>query len=185
MTSQIAHYLGIIADAVRKIEDLLDPPVSTPPVTVQISPTPVPGVRVTVLPSDPVPAPVATPDSFQMALSHWKGGRMNHSTVVWIKNGMQNWVDSVDPNSGDEAVGCSMAFISYLLHQGITLSAIEEASPTGTTPAKAYEALNQGLSSQAWPVFSGVIKALGGKLGSSDPFGMIQAANRPRPIQHV
>lgn len=186
MTSQITHYLGIIADAIRKIEDLVAPPPqeSTVQIPVQAGPTPVPGVRVTQVPADP-PSMLPTQDSFQAALSHWKSGMMNYSTVLWVKCGMVNWVDSVDPSAGEEAIGCSMAFISYLLHQGITLSSIEGVSPPGTTPAHAYEALNQGLASQAWPVFSGVIRALGGRLGSSDPFGMIQAANRPRPIQHV
>jgi len=110
---------------------------------------------------------------------------MDDSTVTWVQNGMANWVDSLDFQEGKEAIGCCMAFVSYLLYQGLTIDAISEAAIPGSTPAMTYQVLSQGPQEQAWQVFSGVVRALGVRVTSSDPFSMIQSANRVRPINHV
>lgn len=184
MIDQITQQLALISDAVRRIEELIAPQIPSAPMVPQVTPVPGMAIKANQNPVPAAPSPEVT-DSFQAAILDWQKGIKNYSTVVWLKNGMNNWVDSVDPAVSTEALGCSMAFISYLIHQGLTLEAIEDASPPGTTPAQAYQTLNQGMADQAWSVFSGVLRALGSRVTSSDPFSMMQSAHRVRPINHV
>ena len=68
------------------------------------------------------------------ALSRWCAMAVSGNALsdfatapMWFQDGAANFVDTVDPTDRDpDSTGCGMAFISYLLSKGMTLSAISQ-----------------------------------------------------------
>lgn len=92
----------------------------------------------------------------------------------WFQNGMPDYVNTTDPTDQNAiSTGCGMAFLSWLVSQGYTLSAIAPAMVSlgdGGTFAELYARLTSLPASDAWPTFSAAVRALPGGVTSDDPF---------------
>jgi hypothetical protein len=88
-----------------------------------------------------------------------------------------NQTDSTDQNA--DSTGCGMAFLSWLMCQGHSLSQIAPAMVAlgdAGTLAQLYANLTSDAASNAWPNFQNAIHALPSGVISDNPFGAAQAA---------
>jgi hypothetical protein len=88
---------------------------------------------------------------------------------------MPDFVDKTDPTDQNaDSTGCGMAFLSWLLSQGYSLSKIAPAmvalGDSGTL-AQLYANLTSSPASNAWSAFQSAIKALPNGVTTDDPFG--------------
>ena len=93
----------------------------------------------------------------------------------WAQDGMPDFVNQTDPTDRNaDSTGCGMAFISWLLSKGSSLSQIAQgmvALGTNGTLADLYAKLTSDTPSNAWPKFFAAARALSNGVTSDDPFG--------------
>jgi hypothetical protein len=98
----------------------------------------------------------------------------------WAQDGMPNWVDQTEQTDQDpDSTGCGMAFLSWLISQGHTLSDVAKAMVSlgdSGTLAELYNRLTGDAASNAWSKFSSAIQALPGGVTSDDPFDALATA---------
>jgi hypothetical protein len=98
----------------------------------------------------------------------------------WAQDGMPNWVDQTDQtDQGADSTGCGMAFLSWVISQGHSLSDVAQTmvrlGDNGTL-AQLYGQLTGSATGSAWPNFSAAIGALPGGVTTDDPFGALSSA---------
>lgn len=123
------------------------------------------------------------------ALSRWCAAFVSSNALPdfataphWAQDGMPNWVDRTAPSDTDpDSTGCGMAFLSWLLSQGQTLSRIAQVmvglGDAGTLAA-AYAQLTGDAANNAWPKFSAAVAALPGGVTTDDPFNALAGGAR-------
>jgi hypothetical protein len=99
---------------------------------------------------------------------------------------MPDYVNQTDPTDQNaDSTGCGMAFISWLLSQGITLESIAQGmvslGDVGTL-AQLYASLTGDVQSNALPAFAAAVQSLPGGVTSDDPFG---GAVQPAQMAHI
>lgn len=115
------------------------------------------------------------------ALSRWCAATTSNNALAdfatapqWFSDGMPDFVNQTDPTDQSvDSTGCGMAFISWLLSKGSTLSQIAQglvALGSGGTFAALYQNLT-GNATDPWPTFQADVQALAGGVTSDDPFG--------------
>jgi hypothetical protein len=115
------------------------------------------------------------------ALSRWCAAVTSNNALAdfataptWAQDKKPDYVTKTDPTDQDsDSIGCGMAFISWLLHQGHPLNSIAQGlvkfGAKGTF-ADLYHDLT-GEASNPWPTFLAAVEALSGGVTSDDPFG--------------
>jgi len=115
------------------------------------------------------------------ALSRWcaavagKNALADFATAPqWISDGMQDFVDNTDnTDQNADSTGCGMAFLSWMISQGHSLSQIAPAmvnqGDSGTF-AQLYANLTGDDAANAWPNFQNAINALPNGVSNDDPF---------------
>ena len=103
----------------------------------------------------------------------------------WAQDGMPDYVNQTDPTDQNaDSTGCGMAFLSWLMSQGHSLSSIAQAmvqlGDSGTL-AELYAALSSDSASNASAQFSAAVSALG-QIDGDDPFG---AGGQPAQLAHL
>ena len=127
------------------------------------------------------------------ALSRWCAAFTSNNALAdfasapqWFNDGMPDYVDQTDnTDQNADSTGCGMAFISWLLSQGHSLSQIAPAMVNlgdAGTFAQLYANLTSDDPANAWPNFQNAINGLPNGVTSDDPFnGLAQ----PAQITHV
>ena len=116
------------------------------------------------------------------ALSRWCSTVIGNNALAdfataptWQQDNMQDFVDQTDNTDGNpDSTGCGMAFISWLMSQGYTLSQIAQAMVArgaNGTFAQLYSDLGAGAAGDAWNNFTIAVQNLNGPITSDDPFG--------------
>lgn len=116
------------------------------------------------------------------ALSRWCASSTSNNALAdfatapdWAQNGMPDFVNNVDSTDQNAvSTGCGMAFISWLLSKGYTLSQIAPRMVTdgdAGTFAELYGALTGDPAANAWPSFLNAVHGLPGGVTSDNPFG--------------
>jgi hypothetical protein len=125
------------------------------------------------------------------ALSRWCASVVSGNALsdfatapTWAQDGMPNYVDQTDPTDRNaDSTGCGMAFLSWLMSQGFSLSAIAPAmvqlGDAGTL-AQLYANLTSDSASNAWPNFQAAASAI--QITTDDPFG---ATAQPAQLAHL
>ena len=118
------------------------------------------------------------------ALSRWCAAVVGNNALSdfatapqWVADKMPNWVDRTeDTDQEADSIGCSMAFLSWLISQGYGLEKIAPAmvnlGDSGTL-AQLYGNLTGESASNAWTNFQKAISALpngSASITSDDPF---------------
>jgi hypothetical protein len=126
------------------------------------------------------------------ALSRWCASVISGNALsdfvtapTWAQDGMPNYVDQTDPtDQNPDSTGCGMAFLSWLMSQGYSLSAIAQEmvslKDVGTL-AQLYANLTSDSASNAWPNFQAAASALQ-QITTDDPFG---ATAQPAQLAHL
>jgi len=127
------------------------------------------------------------------ALSRWCAAVVGNNALsdfatapTWFNDGMPNYIDQTDPTDQNaDSTGCGMAFISWLLSQGITLNQVAQGL-VALTAAGTFAELYANLTSQppesAWPTFQAAVQALASGVTNDDPFG---GAVQPAQLAHI
>jgi hypothetical protein len=121
------------------------------------------------------------------ALSRWCAMVVSSNALAdfatapkWAQDGMPNWVDKTEPTDQEPiSTGCGMAFLSWLISQGHTLSTVAQQMVSlgdNGTLAELYGKLSGDAPSHAWSKFSAAVKALPGGVTTDDPFGALGSA---------
>ena len=116
------------------------------------------------------------------ALSRWCAAVVGNNALSdfatapsWASDGMPDYVDQTDPTDQNaDSTGCSMAFISWLLSQGISLNQIAQglvALTANGTFAQLYANVTSQPGGNAWAAFQAAVQNLPGGIASDDPFG--------------
>ena len=127
------------------------------------------------------------------ALSRWCAAVIGNNALsdfatapTWVNDGMPNYIDQTDPTDQNaDSTGCGMAFISWLLSQGISLNQIAQglvALTASGTFAQLYANLTSQSPSAAWPAFQASVNALANGISNDDPFG---GAAQPSQLAHI
>ncbi len=93
---------------------------------------------------------------------------------TWAEDGYPNWVDKTEPtDQHPDSVGCALAFMSWMISQGITLEQfareLVSLGDSGTL-ALLYAQLTSDKSTNAWKKFLAAVQALPNGVTSDDPF---------------
>jgi hypothetical protein len=126
------------------------------------------------------------------ALSRWCASVISGNALsdfatapTWAQDGMPNYVDQTDPTDQNaDSTGCGMAFLSWLMSQGYSLSAIAQemvSLKNAGTLAQLYANLTSDSASNAWPNFHAAASALP-QITTDDPFG---AGAQPAQLAHL
>jgi hypothetical protein len=127
------------------------------------------------------------------ALSRWCAAVVGNNALsdfatapTWYQDGTPDFVDQTDPTDQNaDSTGCGMAFLSWLMSQGIGLAAIAQAMVSlgdSGTLAQLYANLTGGDASNAWPNFIATVNNLPNGITSDDPFG---GASQPAQLAHL
>jgi hypothetical protein len=127
------------------------------------------------------------------ALSRWCASVIGNNALSdfatapqWLQDGMQDFVDQTDPTDQNaDSTGCGMAFLSWLMSQGHSLSQIAPVMVSlgnNGTLAQLYNNLTSDAASNAWSNFQAAVGALPNGVTSDDPFG---AAAQPAQMAHT
>ena len=127
------------------------------------------------------------------ALSRWCAAVIGNNALsdfatapAWFNDGMPNYVDQTDPTDQNaDSTGCGMAFISWLLSQGFSLSQIAQglaALTASGTFAQLYANLTSQSADSAFSTFQAAVQALANGVNSDDPFG---GAAQPAQLAHL
>lgn len=127
------------------------------------------------------------------ALSSWCAAVVGNNALsdfatapTWANNGMPDYVDQTDPTDQNaDSTGCGMAFISWLLNQGITLNQVAQGlvalTATGTF-AQLYANLTSQSPANAWPSFQAAVQNLTSGITNDDPLG---GAAQPAQLSYL
>jgi hypothetical protein len=121
------------------------------------------------------------------AMSRWCAAVVGSNSLAdfataprWAQDGMPDWVDGTEQTDQDpDSIGCGMAFLSWLMSQGHSLSEAARAMVSlgdNGTLAGLYGQLTGGAASDAWSNFTTAVDALPGGVTSDDPFDALPAA---------
>ena len=127
------------------------------------------------------------------ALSRWCAATVSNNALAdfatapqWAQDGMPDYVTRTDPtDQSADSTGCGMAFMSWLLSQGHSLSQIAQAMVSlgeSGTLAQLYAALTSDSAANALPTFMSAVKALTNGVANDDPFG---GATQPAQLAHL
>lgn len=127
------------------------------------------------------------------ALSRWCAAVVGNNALsdfvtapTWFNDGMPDYINQTDPSDQNaDSTGCGMAFISWLLSQGITLNQIAQGLVALTakgTFAQLYANLTSQPSGNAWPAFQAAVQNLANGVTNDDPFG---GAAQPAQLSHI
>jgi hypothetical protein len=127
------------------------------------------------------------------SLSRWCAAALSNNALsdfatapIWFQDGMPNYVDRTDPTDQNaDSTGCGMAFISWLMNQGVTLSSIAQAMVSlgeNGTFAQIYADLLGDSTANAWTRFLAAVRALPNGVTDDDPFGGI---GQPGDLGHI
>lgn len=127
------------------------------------------------------------------ALSRWCAAFTSNNALSdfatapqWFNDGMPDFVDQTDnTDQNADSTGCGMAFISWLISQGHSLSQIAPAMVNlgdGGTFAEAYGNLTSDDPANAWPNFQNAINSLPNGVTNDDPFNGL---NQPMQMTHL
>jgi hypothetical protein len=104
----------------------------------------------------------------------------------WYDDGEPDYVTQTDPTDQDaDSIECGMAFLSWLMSQGHSLSQIaQEMVSLGDsgTLAQLYANLTSDSASNALPAFLAAVGKLSGGVTNDDPFG---GAAQPAQMAHI
>jgi len=126
------------------------------------------------------------------ALSRWCAAVISNNALadfatapVWFQDGMPDYVNQTEnTDQGVDSTGCGMAFISWLISQGYSLSQIAPAMVSlgdGGTFAQLYGSLTSDNAANAWPNFQNAINSLPNGVTNDDPFnGLSQPSQTPQ-----
>lgn len=118
------------------------------------------------------------------ALSRWCAASVSNNALpdfatapTWAQDGMADWVDQTESTDQDpDATGCGMAFLSWLMSQGQSLSQIAQAmvqqGDSGTL-AQVYATLTGDAASNAWQNLQNAVNGLAGGVTTDDPFNAL------------
>jgi hypothetical protein len=114
------------------------------------------------------------------ALSRWCAMVIGNNVLrdfatahLWYKSGKPDFVTQTSDEKNDNAVGCGMAFLSWLMSQGCSLSQIARQMVVlggAATLAQLYAEIMNDVTANAWPKFEAAVDRLGNGIGSDDPF---------------
>jgi hypothetical protein len=127
------------------------------------------------------------------ALSRWCAAVIGNNALAdfatapqWASDGMPDYVNKTDPTDQNaDSTGCGMAFLSWMLKQGYTMSKIAQTMVSlgdSGTLAQLYLGLTSDSSANAYPTFLAAVRALPGGVTTDDPFG---GASHPTSLAHV
>jgi len=127
------------------------------------------------------------------ALSRWCAAfTSNHAlsdfatAPQWVQDGMPDYVDQTENTDQDaDSIACGMAFLSWLMSQGHSLSQIAPAMVNlgdGGTSAELYATLTSDDQANAWPNFQNAINNLPNGVTNDDPFNGL---NQPAQVSHL
>ena len=131
------------------------------------------------------------------ALSRWCAAVVGNNALAdfatapqWFQDGMPDFVNRTDnTDQGVDSTGCGMAFISWLISQGHSLSQIAPAMVNlgdAGTFAQLYANLTSDDSANAWPNFQNAINSLPNGVTNDDPFnGLNQQSQMPQSAATV
>jgi hypothetical protein len=122
------------------------------------------------------------------ALSRWCAAVVGSNALKdfatapqWAQDGMPDWVDQTEQtDQRADSTGCGMAFLSWLMSQGHSLSEVAQAMVSlgdNGTLAALYNRLTSDAASNAWTNFSSAVRALPGGVTSDDPFDALVTAS--------
>jgi hypothetical protein len=127
------------------------------------------------------------------ALSRWCASINSNNALadfatapIWAQDGMPDFVNQTEPTDRSaDSTGCGMAFISWMMSQGASLSSIAQGlvalGETGTF-AQLYANLTSNPATDAWPAFQAAVQNLPNGVTNDDPFG---AAAQPAQLAHI
>jgi hypothetical protein len=131
------------------------------------------------------------------ALSRWCAAVIGNNALadfatapLWFQDGMPDFVNQTDnTDQNADSTGCGMAFISWLMSQGHSLSQIAPAmvnlADAGTL-AQLYANLTSDNAANAWPNFQNAIKSLPNGVTNDDPFnGLGQQSQTPQASPQI
>ena len=127
------------------------------------------------------------------ALSRWCAAVVGNNALsdfatapTWASDGLPDYVDQTDPtDQNPDSTGCGMAFISWLLSQGIGLNQIAQglvALTANGTFAQLYANLTSQPPGNAWPTFLAAVQNLSNGVPNDDAFG---GAAQPAQLSHL
>jgi hypothetical protein len=127
------------------------------------------------------------------ALSRWCAAFVSNNALAdfatapqWVADGMPDFVNSTDnTDQSADSTGCGMAFISWMISQGHSLSQIAPAMVNlgdGGTFAELYGNLTSDDPANAWPNFQDAINSLPNGVTNDDPFNGL---GQPTQMTHV
>jgi hypothetical protein len=99
---------------------------------------------------------------------------------------MPDFVNQTDPSDQNaDSIGAGMAFLSWLMSRGFSLSQIAQAMVSlgdSGTLAQLYANLSGDSPSNAWPNFLAAVQALPNSITNDDPFN---GAIQPSQLAHL
>ncbi len=121
------------------------------------------------------------------ALSRWCAAVVGSNALAdfatapqWVQDGTPDWVDQTEHTDQDpDSIGCGMAFLSWLISQGHSLSQVAQTMVSlgdDGTLAELYARLTGNAATEAWSSFSSAVNALPGGVTSDDPFDALATA---------
>jgi hypothetical protein len=127
------------------------------------------------------------------ALSRWCAAVVGNNALAdfasapqWAQDGMPDFINQTDPtDQSADSTGAGMAFLSWLMSQGFSLSQIARAMvPLGDagTLAQLYANLTTDSASNASPKFLAAVQALPNGVTNDDPFN---GATQPGQLAHL
>ena len=127
------------------------------------------------------------------ALSRWCTAFVSNNALAdfatapqWFQDGTPDFVNNTDnTDQSADSTGCGMAFISWLISQGHSLSQIAPAMVNlgdGGTFAELYGNLTSDDPANAWPNFQNAINSLPNGVTNDDPFNGL---SQPTQMTHL
>jgi hypothetical protein len=121
------------------------------------------------------------------ALSRWCAAVVGANALTdfatapqWAQDGMPDWVNRTErTDQGADSTGCGMAFLSWLMTQGHSLSEVAQTMVSlgdNGTMGQLYARVTGDAAGNAWAKFSAAVNALPGGVTSDDPFNALATA---------
>jgi hypothetical protein len=125
------------------------------------------------------------------SLSRWCAAFVSNNALAdfatapqWVADGMPDFVNNTDnTDQSADSTGCGMAFTSWMISQGHSLSQIAPAMVNlgdGGTFAELYGNLTSDDPANAWPNFQNAINSLPNGVTNDDPFNGLGQSTRKR-----
>jgi len=127
------------------------------------------------------------------ALSRWCAAVVSNNALAifatapqWFADGMPDFVNTTeDTDQSADSTGCGMAFISWMISQGHSLSQIAPAMVSfgdSGTFGQLYANLTSDDPANAWPNFQNAINSLPSGVNSDDPFNGLSRPTQTAPV---